>query len=145
MGALAGNTLRPVHTIRALLMPLATQHVYAGGMACADTSANQVKKGASGNANLIRIGTFDAETDNSAGTGTVLVNVTLEQEIWATWYDNATGSNKITIANFFADAYILDDHTVTSASSGNSKAGRVWAVDAIKGVLISCRPDGAAL
>jgi len=39
-------------------------------------------------------------------------------------------ANAVTASNLFADVYILDDQTVTTASSGNSKAGRVWAVDA---------------
>jgi hypothetical protein len=29
-----------------------------------------------------------------------------------------------------------DDHTVTLSNSGTSKAGRVWGVDAVKGVLV---------
>jgi hypothetical protein len=124
-------------TLKTLALPLAaSQKVFQGGIACADTSTNTVKKGASGNSNLKKIGEFAENADNSSGTGSLNVLVNLDHEIVVRWYDNATGGNAITISNFFADVYVLDDHTVTTSSGSNSKAGRVWAVDTIKGVAV---------
>jgi hypothetical protein len=50
------------------------------------------------------------------------------------WWDNASGGAAVT--GLFSLCYMLDDHTVTNASSGNSVAGRVWAIDTTKGVLV---------
>jgi hypothetical protein len=106
-----------------------------GGMACIDTTAKVATPGAAANANLIRVGTWMDNVDNTAGTTTTMAMVRLDYEIWGYWWDNATGSAAVTAANqlFTTAAYILDDHTVTNAASGNSSAGRVWAVS----------PDGA--
>lgn len=120
-----------------IALPLAaSQSVFQGGIACGDTSTGTVKKGAAGSTTLVRIGEFTENCDNSASTASTNVVVSLEKEIVARWYDNATGGNAVTASDLFNDAYILDDHTVTKASSGNSKAGRVWAVDSVKGVAV---------
>ena len=137
MAALTQARMSITQPLKNIPLPLAAgQTVWMNGIACGDTSAGTVKKGASGNANLLRIGEFMQNLDNSAGTGTIQVMVSLDKEIVVRWYDNATGANAVTSANLFADVYMLDDHTVTTASSGNSKAGRVWGVDAIKGVAV---------
>lgn len=120
---------------KTIALPLAAgQKVWQGGIACADTSTATVKKGASGNANLLRIGEFAESVDNTTGGVSVNVLVSLDHEIVFRSYDNDTGGNAVTASNLFNDVYILDDHTVTTVSSGNSKAGRVWSVDSINGV-----------
>lgn len=136
MAALTGPRAARYTTIKSAQFPLgAGLKAYQGGRAYADSSANCVKPGVSGNANLNPIGIFPQTVDNSAGTGTLLCQVDLDKEILIQWLDNATGSNAVTLAsNLFQDVYCLDDHTVTTSSSGNSKAGRVWAVDSVKGV-----------
>lgn len=133
--AFMGRELR----LNSVALPLAgSQSVFQGGMACADTATGTVKKGAAANANLIAIGEFGQTFDNSASTATVQVLVILNKEIVCRWYDNATGANAVLSTDLFSTAvYILDDHTVTKASSGNSAAGRVWAVDSVKGVAVS--------
>ncbi len=138
MGALIqafqGRELRLASVVS---LPLAaSQSVFQGGIACADITTGTVKKGAAANANLLRIGEFNETFDNSAGTGTVQVNVLLDHEVVCRWYDNDTGANKVAASDLFSDVYILDDHTVTTSSSGNSKAGRCWAVDSVKGVAV---------
>ena len=123
-------------TLFAISLPLdPSQKVFRGGIACGDSSTGGVKP-AQASTTLLRIGEFLQDYDNSAGTGTVNVMVELEREVTASWYDNATGANKVLASDLFNDVYMLDDHTVTKASSGNSKGGRVWAVDTIKGVLV---------
>lgn len=139
MSALVQARMPIEQRMKNLALPLASgagMTAYQGGMACVDTSASLVKPGASGNANLIRVGTFAESIDNSAASTSTQILVALDKEIIGQWFDNDTGSNKVTAANLFSDVYILDDHTVTLVSSGNSKAGRVWAVDNTKGVLV---------
>lgn len=137
MSALTQARMSEEFQFSSIALPLAaSQSVFQGGIACADTTTGTVKKGAAANANLLKIGEFAETYDNSAGTASVQVLVRLDHEVTAYFYDNATGANAVTATDLFTDVYILDDHTVTKASSGNSKAGRVWAVDAVKGVAV---------
>jgi len=137
MAALTQGRMTRETRIKTIALPLAAgQKVFQGGIACADTSTSTVKKGASGNANLLRLGEFAESMDNSAGGSSVNVLVSLDKEIVTRSYDNDTGGNAVTTSNLFTDVYILDDHTVTTSSSGNSKAGRVWAVDSTNGVAV---------
>lgn len=138
MAALTQKRMTRNETFRTKSLPLATgQTVYQGGMACYDTAAlGALKKGASGTSTLVRIGNFAENADNSA-SGAPFVNVRLDKELFAAWYDNATGAGAITMAtNGFGPAYILDDHTVTATAGSNAIAGRVWDVDSVKGVLV---------
>lgn len=113
----------------------ASTKAWQGGIACLDTSTGHVTKGQAGTT-FKKIGEFAETVDNSAGgDGALSVLVSLDREVVARWYDNDSGT-AVTAANVGSDCYILDDHTVTGASSGNSVAGRVWAVDSVKGVLV---------
>lgn len=130
----------PIETrYKSLALPLASgagMKAWVGGIACLDTVANVAKPGASGNANLVKVGEWMENVDNSGGSAPTQVLVSLDHEVVVRWYDNATGGAAVTTSNLFATAYMLDDHTVTSSSSGNSAIGRVWALDPIKGVAV---------
>jgi hypothetical protein len=137
MSALSGPRAGRQETIKSRNLVLAASTaVYAGGVAAIDTSANVVTKQVAGNANLIAVGTFEASVDNSGSTATAYVHVTLSREINCYWLDSATGANAVTAANLYENVYMLDDHTVTTASSSNAVSGRVWDVDATRGVLV---------
>jgi hypothetical protein len=137
MAALSQARQTRVTTMAVVSLPIpGSVTVYQGGMACIDIVAGLAKNGAAANANLVRVGTWTVTVDNSASTATAKASVTLDHEIVAGWFDNATGANAVLAADLFSDVYILDDHTVTKASSGNSKAGRVWGVDSTNGVLV---------
>lgn len=133
-----GQARMPIELrLKNISLPLAgSTAAYQGGIACGDTSVGLVTKGAAGSTTLLRIGLFAETIDNSASTATAKVLVSLDKEIITQWFDNATGANAVLATDLFNDVYMLDDHTVTKASSGNSKAGRVWAVDALKGVAV---------
>lgn len=137
MSALTQPAMLLEETLNTVTLPLAaSQKVWKNGMACIDTSTNTVKKGAA-STTLIPIGTFGDNVDNSVGTGSVFCNVRLQHEVTVTWFANDTGSNAFTSANALGNtAYVLDDQTVTKASSGNSIAGRVWMFDSLKGVAV---------
>lgn len=122
--------------IKTAAFPLdAAQKAWTGGIACGDTATGGVKP-AQGIATLLRLGEFQQNLDNSAGTTQVNVLVSLDKEVVARWYDNSTGAAKVLAANVFSDVFMADDHTITVTAGTNSKAGRCWGVDAIKGVLV---------
>ncbi len=134
MAAITGPRMDKRRPFRSVALPLAYgagMKAWRNGMACIDTSAATVKPGASGNVNLQRVGTFADSYDNSAGSAVVNVMVDLDKEIVGQWFDNVTGANAVTSANLFQDSYIVDNNTVgnSGASSGNSKGGRIWALN----------------
>lgn len=137
MSSLTGPRAPREKTIKSIKLPLAAGFAaYRGTMACLDTSSHTLKPGAAANANLINIGQFEEDFDNTAGASAVLVNVTLPREILCQWYDSVTGANAVTSASLFVNVYIASNHEVTTSAAGNSIAGRVWAVAADRGVLI---------
>ncbi len=111
----------------------ASTEVFQGGAACIDIVTGTVKKMAAGNANLVRIGNF-FESNNNTTTATQQVMVQLDHEVVCQWYNNATGA--AAVVTLFTNCYGLDDQTVTVTSGTNSIAGRVWAIDTVKGVLV---------
>jgi hypothetical protein len=119
---------RPLTAFQSVPLPLvAGGKAVQGCMACIDVSAG-VARGSSlsGNANLVKVGVWTQSVDNSAGTTTTQVMAELDFELWGRWFDNATGGAAVAAGNLFSDVYILDNHTVGTTSSGNSKAGRAW-------------------
>jgi hypothetical protein len=104
--------------------------------ATGDKTTGTLKQPAVGNANLVSIGDFAETVDNSAGAATVQVLVELDHEIFTRYYDSVTGAGAVTAANLFSDVYWFDNNSVTTSSSGNSLAGRVWGVSTINGVEV---------
>jgi hypothetical protein len=117
------------------LFPLsAGETAERGKMACLDTSTGECVAGQA-STTLIHIGSFAEDVDNSAGGSAVPVNVDLDRELVVRYWDNDTGS-AVAASDVGSDCYILDDSTVTMTSAGHSKAGRVWAVDTVRGVAV---------
>jgi hypothetical protein len=108
------------------------QTAVKGEMACLDTSNGNVTPGQA-STTLVPIGYFG---DDVTGDGTLTVRVRLFRESKLHWFANDTNPNNVTAANIGSEVYIKDSKTVTTASSGNSKGGRVWAVNATYGVLL---------
>jgi hypothetical protein len=102
-----------------------------GHRACLDTSLGQVRMGTA-STTLIPIGTF---AEGLTGDGTKKIRVTLDAEIQAERWDNDTGT-AVATTDIGSECYLLDSHTVTMASSGHSKGGRVLDVDTDLGVLV---------
>jgi len=137
MAALIDKRMTRETRMKNVALPLATgQAAFQGAIACADVTTGTVKRGAAGNASLLKLGEFADTVDNTAGASTVNVLVSLDVEIVARWYDNDPGAGAVVAIDLWQDCYILDDHSVTMTSTGNSVAGRVWAVDAVKGILV---------
>lgn len=117
---------------------------HEGGLACIDKADGALVRGKPGTT-LVPIGLFiDLPETGLTGDGTKTVKVRLFKEVWAWWFVNDSGT-PVVDANFGEECYILDDQTVTGSATGASKAGRVWQVDATKGVLVEPVIDAAAV
>ncbi len=137
MAALTNDRLAKFFTIKeASLVLAASVKATKGGVACIDTTANAIKPMASGNNNLVPIGMFQEDNDNSGSGSTSRVMVSLNTEIQGQWLDNATGGAAVTSADLYDNVYGLDDHTVTHTAGSNSVAGIVWDIDSLKGVAV---------
>lgn len=121
-------------TISTYAFPMAAQQVYKGSAACYDTAALGSVKKAAATATLVPIGVFEEDALNSGAAGSVSVLVRLQNEVNATWFENA--GNISLAANLFGPCYFVDDHTVSATVGTNGPAGRIWDVDPIKGVLV---------
>lgn len=108
--------------------------VYEGGVACFDTSTGLVKKGAT-STTLVPIGVY-AEDKVVGSGGTVIVK--LFREFVGMWMINS-GSDAVDANDCGKDCFLVDDNTVSETNAGGntqSVAGKVWKVDATKGVLV---------
>lgn len=110
----------------------ASQTAFKGGVACIKQSDGKVYAGAL-TTGLIPIGIF-AETKTSASDTTVNVDLLTEKTL--IWLNNSTSGDAVAATDFGKDCYLTDDAKVTITSTGASKAGRVWGVDANRGVLV---------
>lgn len=105
---------------------------YKGGLAVIVIGAGTVSPGSAATGRVV-IGTFAETVDATAGAKTVAVQ--MQREITATWL--AAHSVSAPVATDIGRiCYVQDDQTVTMADTGRSIAGRVWAVDATKGILV---------
>lgn len=114
--------------------PLAvTNKAWKNGIACGDLSTGKCEPGHP-ETDLFVIGSFAETVDATAAEQ--MVNVDLGKEIEVEWWANAPGGDAVVAGDLFNLCYILDDQTVTRTSTGASVAGRIWAVDATKGVAV---------
>lgn len=68
--------------------------------------------------------------DNSSGAkGDKKVHVDVQPGVDCCVFLNDAGGGALTSANLLSIVYWLDDQTVTSTSTNNSKAGRLWRID----------------
>jgi hypothetical protein len=114
--------------------PLASGNkAYKNGLACIDLSTGKVEP-AHAETDLFVIGKFERTVDATAGEKQV--SVAFWKEIVVEWLENDTEGTPVVAADVGSLCYLLDDQTVTGSSAGNSVAGRVWAIDATRGVAV---------
>jgi hypothetical protein len=84
---------------------------------------------------LIPIGRY-REDQLVASGGTA--NVEFFRELNAMWFANSASGDLIAQTEVGSNVYVVDDQTVAKTSNSNARsiAGRVWKVDATKGVLV---------
>lgn len=112
--------------------PLAVGNkAFKNGLACLDLSTAKVEPGHV-ESDLFVMGRFAETVD--ATLVEKLVNVNFGMEIEVEWWANGTGT--IAATDVGSLCYVQDDQTVTITPTGASVAGRIWAVDSVKGVAV---------
>ena len=107
--------------------------IYAGSLVASPAAGHA--EPASAAQNLKALGRAEELADNSGGAaGDISVLVRRGVFRWA----NSAGAGELANTDIGADAYFADDQTVTKASAGSSKAGKVLAVDS-EGVWVETR------
>jgi hypothetical protein len=113
--------------------PLAVGNkAFQGAIAALDLSTGKVEPGHA-ETDLFVIGKFAETVDATAAEA--LVNVNLGMEIEVEWWDNS-GTNPVAATDVGSLCYVEDDQTAAISASGGSVLGRVWAVDALRGVAV---------
>lgn len=119
---------------------------FGSGMKCqvgsamgVDTSTHYVAPmGTSSTQIPIGIALETVDLTAASAAGTVLID--LYEEVDVRWYDSVTGGNAVSTTvgggSFFQTVYFTDDHTVSTSSSSNSLAGRVWDANSTQGVAV---------
>jgi hypothetical protein len=102
----------------------ATTTIYAGSLVMID--GGYAKPAATATGKVV-LGRARQTVDNSAGAAG---DKTVEVERGTFKWTNATAGDAIAQANVWADAYALDDQTVTITATGRSKAGKIVAIEA---------------
>ena len=141
MTALTSKRASRTKSFTTIELAHAAEQVYQGGIACFDTSTGKVTK-AKASTTLHPIGLY--VEDQLAADGD-LVLVRLFEEVHAIWRAN-DGTDTVVAGDVGGLCYLVDDQTVANADATNTRsvAGRVWAIDSAKGVLVEFRDTGAA-
>lgn len=133
MAALTSRRVSKTKAFTHIDLPGTAQAVFEGGTACFDTSTGLVAK-ATASTTMIPIGSF---TKSETVAAAALVTIELFRELRAKWFVNLAADPCVagTVGGL---CYLADDQSVavTDATNTRSVAGRVWAVDATKGVLV---------
>ena len=137
MAALSADKRRKLEVWKYHLFTLTSGKVaWKGGMAVLETTTGKVLPAAAATPTCIRIGVFAEHVD--ATSTEKPVNVDLESQIHLEWFANDVTTPVVAATHTGSLCYALNDATVTmsATSAGLAVAGRVWAVDATKGVLV---------
>ncbi len=128
MAALTKPRPGSVRVLRYDRRPLAANaKTFKGALAVCDTSSGFFKPGSAG-AGLIPVGRFYEDVDNTGGAnGARSANIQFFRDRSVFLLDNDTVA-PLTAAEREQDCFVLDDHTVTGAANGNSRAGTIYDV-----------------
>lgn len=117
-----------------LIVPVkANAKLFAGGMAAADASGFAIP-GAKA-ASLTTLGRIETSVDNTGGADGA-VTVTVKR---GTFKFENDATNPVTAAHIKKDCYFIDDQTVTSLSTGSSKAGVVLGIAQDGQIIVDIR------
>lgn len=116
---------------------VATYKAYKGAAAALIVAGADAGKVVPARTNLVLdlmvIGTFAETVD--ATSAAKIVNVNFDREMALEWFANS-GTNAVAATDVGSMAYFEDDQTVGVSSQAYPLAGRIWAYDATKGVLV---------
>jgi hypothetical protein len=126
------------------LFTLASGHkAWKNGLAAIDLGTGKVVPGATA-PGLLLIGKFSETVDATAGDQ--LINVRLAREVEIEWLNNDAAS--VAATDLGSLCYVKDDQSVTLVATGASVAGRIWGVEAGRGVaveMLDAVPDPSSL
>jgi hypothetical protein len=141
MTALTNERQSSYEAWRSHLFTLASGHkAWKNGLAAIAVGTGKVVPGATATG-LFIIGKFSETIDATAGD--LLVNVRLAREVEIEWLNNDGAS--LAVTDIGALCYIKDDQSVTLVPTSASVAGRVWGIEAGRGVaveMLDAVPDG---
>jgi hypothetical protein len=132
MTALVNDRARRFEIWKFKSFTLTGAKAWKGGRAALNTSGKVVP--ASSIPGLLPIGVFAETVDATAGD--LPVQVDLEREITIERFANATAADACAATDLGSMAYMFDDQTVSITGAGRSPSGRIWDVDAVKGVAV---------
>jgi hypothetical protein len=142
MTALAADRVQTARVMKRVQLTLASgQSVYQGALLGITLGTGTVVE-ATATTGIFICGTASEAVDASGGAKSIQVE--LDKEISLRWLANHT-SNTVAAANVGQLCYVEDDQTVSTNSASRVIAGRVWAVDATKGVLVELLSVGSEL
>lgn len=132
----AKRIVRPVQ-FKTKELPATAATYFQGSTVCFDTSVGRIVKAAA-STTLLPIG-YSTE-DKVIATNGDLLHVTLYREVHAFWFVNLAAA-PVLAANLGQLCYLADDQSVRvdDNTNANSVAGRVWALDSVRGVLVEPR------
>lgn len=105
---------------------------YKNGIAVIALGTGRVRPGRAAATDLV-IGKFNETVDATAGEKLVHVNLGVEIEV--EWWDNSAAA-PVAATDVGQLCYVEDDQTVSMTATGTSVAGRVWRVEAGRGVAV---------
>jgi len=131
MAALTGPRAQVIERWTHRMFVLAAgQKAQKGSNLVGDPTTGRVRLAGPGTGR-ISVGVSDEEVDATAAEKSVSVDMGMEIEV--RWLEQ---DGSIADANTFGTCYWADDQTVTLTATGNSVAGRIWQVDAARGVAV---------
>lgn len=131
MAALTGFRAQVIERWTHRMFVLASgQKAWRGAALVGDPTTGRVRPAAAGTGR-VSIGYSDEDIDATSAEKSISVDLGMEIEV--RWLEQ---DGSIADANTFGVCYWADDQTVTLTASGNSMAGRIWQVDAARGVAV---------
>src|SRR5690349_13112334 len=133
MTALAADRIAPRKSfVREMDLPCAASvKFYRNAVVAWDASDISASPAGTGtDTDMYPVGTAMNAPDNSSGSkGDLKVHVDLFQPVECVVLANDPGAGALDADDLLTIVYMLDDQTVTSTSTNNSKFGRLWKID----------------
>jgi hypothetical protein len=128
MTALAGDRATTKRQGKDLSVPVAAATlIYAGSIACLNAAGTATKGATSTTLKALGVAINRADNTNGAAGD---INVNVERGVWR--MANSAAGDQITLADYGASCYIVDDQTVAKTNGGTTRsvAGVIRDVDA---------------
>jgi hypothetical protein len=114
----------------------ATTRIFAGALACVDSTGFLVPGSVSTTQKCVGVATRQVSNLTGANGDQTLIT-----DRRPAWLNNSSAGDLIALADVGADCFIVDDNTVakTNGTNTRSRAGKILNVNATQGVLVDFR------